>query len=336
MILFRADANKEIGTGHVMRCLSIAKGFNAKGEKVLFITADHNGDELIKQNGFQSLCLESNWKAMDDEIDIIKYHLSQMHPSILVVDSYFVTQKYFSEISNVVKVVYIDDFNKEMWNVDTLINYNIYSQSLDYSIYNDTRTELILSPKYAPLRDEFKSYPPHNIKKVTDVMVSAGGSDPQKITERLMNNVCDNYPDIDFHFIVGALNPRLDTIKNISQNKANIVLHINEKNMSALMNKCDIAISAAGTTLYELCACGIPTITYTLADNQLMAAEQFSNKEIMLSVGDCRNDDSFISRVEKALCNLVEDMELRKTMSNRMHSLVDGNGVERIIEKLLK
>lgn len=71
------------------------------------------------------------------------------------------------------------------------------------------------------------------------------------------------------------------------------------------MQKCDIAISAAGSTLYELCATGIPAITYTLADNQLIAAEQFDKQGIMLSAGDCRDDEGFIVRLEKLLDKLT-------------------------------
>ena len=99
------------------------------------------------------------------------------------------------------------------------------------------------------------------------------------------------------------MNPRIDIIRG--KILGNAVLHINEHNMSALMQKCDIAISAAGSTLYELCATGIPAITYTLADNQLIAAEQFDKQGIMLSAGDCRDDEGFIVRLEKLLDKLT-------------------------------
>ena len=167
-------------------------------------------------------------------------------------------------------------------------------------------------------------------------MVSAGGADPERITERIMTDICPEMRDIVFHFIVGALNPRLNDIKALSEGKDNIVFHINEKNMSGLMENCDIAISAAGSTLYELCATGLPTITYTLADNQLVAAEQFDKRGIMLSAGDCRGDDGFIDRVKMYIEKLNDSIELRRELSGKMQQLVDGNGAARIIEALLR
>ena len=68
MIYIRADANEYIGTGHIMRCLSIARAFVRRGEKVTFITADHRGDGLIQQNGFSSICLDSDWTNMNGEL----------------------------------------------------------------------------------------------------------------------------------------------------------------------------------------------------------------------------------------------------------------------------
>ncbi len=335
MILIRADANEQIGTGHVMRCLSIARAFANKGEEVKFITADHRGDGLVKNGGFDSVCLDSEWTDMNGEIDQLIGMIKRENPSLLIIDSYYVTEKYLSSISNVVRTVYMDDLNSACWNVDVLINYNIFSSVFDYAKYNGTRTRLLLSPKYAPLRVEFINCPGHGIKDVTDILISAGGSDPERITERIIRNVCSKYSHITFHFIVGALNPRLDEIKKLAEARSNVVLHINEQRMSDLMKNCDIAISAAGTTLYELCACGIPTITYTLADNQLVAAEQFAKQGIMLSAGDCRGDEGFIKRLESLLDRLVNDHGMSADLSSRMQELVDGNGAERIVEALL-
>ncbi len=329
MILIRADANEMIGTGHVMRCLSIARAFATSGQEVVFVTADHRGDKLISSAGFKSICMDSEWTKMEKEpineiIDIFK-------PTLILVDSYYVTENYFRCLSYETRIVYIDDINAEKWNVDYLVDYNIFGTVLDYTAY-DEKTTLLLGMQYAPLRPEFQNMPPHIVKPVSDVMISAGGSDPEGITEKLMYGVCPWMTAIHFHFVVGALNPRIERIKNMVRD--NISLHINEQNMSGLMQKCDVAISAAGTTLYELCAAGIPTITYILADNQIIVAKEFERQGVMISAGDCRGDDKFISRVEcylKALCN---DVELRKNLSIKMQTLVDGNGAKRIVEAL--
>ena len=265
MIFIRADANSKIGSGHVMRCLSIAKAFAQRSEDVVFITADHKSDELITRQGFTTICLDTEWTNMVEELPLLKKLIQQQQPSLLLVDSYYVTQSYFDELAKYIHVAYIDDMNLHHWNADYLINYNIFSSIFDYSSYDKSQT-LLLGLQYAPLRDEFKNLPRFRIReKVKDMLVSAGGADPECITEQIMAGVCKKYPMIMFHFIVGALNPRMQKILQLSP--PNAVLHINEQNMSKLMQECDLAISAAGTTLYELCATGIPTITYTIADN---------------------------------------------------------------------
>ena len=335
MILIRADANKIIGVGHVMRCLSIGHEISKKGEDVLFVTADHDGDGLIHQNGFESICLNSNWANMDDEIADIKRVLLDKHPSLFFIDSYYVTQKYFKEIKNYVKTVYMDDLNSAIWDVDYLINYNIFSLIFDYSIYESTNTRLLLGTQYAPLRNEFKISNEFTIREeVKNIFVSAGGSDPTGITEKIIENICPIIESVSFHFIVGPLNPRKEHILEIADHVGNAVIHVNEKNMSDLMKTCDVAVSASGSTLYELCAVGIPTITYSLADNQLMATEEFAKQGILLSIGDCRENKDFVYQIREQIKMLCDDRELRLDLSSRMRNIVDGRGAERIVDAL--
>ena len=334
MILFRADANPAIGSGHVMRCLSIAGAYKKHGHEVLFITADHNADNIIERFGFDHVCLESKWDDITGETDQLKGIIKENNPSLLFVDSYSVTQSYFNALSQFTKLVYMDDLNDSTWNVDAIINYNVYSTSLDYSNYEGTRTNLILGPKYAPLREEFRRIPAKQIKDVTDIFVSAGGSDPECITVKLINIICSLFENIKFHFVVGPLNPRMEEIKALSLNQPNAILHINENNMSGLMQKCDLAISASGSTLYELCACGVPTITYSLADNQLLAMNQFEQQGLMKCAGDCRNNDGFVGKIKELLDLLISNSDQRSNMSSKMQRLVDGLGVEHIFEAL--
>ena len=334
MILFRVDANEYIGIGHVMRCLSVARAFVDKGEKILFLTADHRGDSLIKQQGFETVCLDSVYSDMEGEN--VRQFVIDSRPDLLLIDSYYITERYLNSLRDLVHIVYFDDLNTKCWDIDYLINYNIYADVLDYSWYNLKNTVLLLNPQYVPLRNEFCKCPKHMNKEVSDILVSSGGADPEYITERIMACICHEKMEMVFHFVVGALNPRLDIIRALAEGKDNIVLHINERHMSELMRKCDIAISAAGTTLYELCATGTPTIMYTLADNQLAAAEQFEKQKIMLSAGDCRSDEYFMKRIENQLDKMVGDKKLREGLSTKMQNLVDGEGAKRIAEVLLE
>ena len=332
MILIRVDANEYIGIGHLMRCFSVARALDKRGERILFVTADHNGDALIEQQGYDVVCLNSDWKEMENEK--IGRVVEEYKPSILLLDSYNVTKAYIDGLDKIVRIAYFDDLNKTCWNVDYLINYNIYANVFDYSEYIATKTKLLLNPQYAPLRDEFKNCSKHRVEVVSDILVSAGGADPACITEKLITAICPELNRMRFHFVVGMLNPRIKIIKSLAKGKENVVLHINESNISELMKNCTIAISAAGTTLYELCAVGIPTVTYTMADNQLLAAEQFNKQGIMINSGDCR-EEGFTNKLKKQLCMLIENRRLREELSDKMQNLVDGEGATRIAEALL-
>ncbi len=330
MILIRADANKYIGSGHVMRCKSIASALSDKGAEIAFITADHEGDSLI--GGFPSFCLNSDWRNMNDELPKLHEIIRVKKPSLILIDSYKVTEKYFDALHSLTKTAYIDDLNAGLWNVDILINYNIFAQSYDYSRYDENITRLLLGTSYTPLREEFRVSKPHVIReKVSDVLISAGGSDPAMMTEKIIVKVCPEFPAVNFHFVIGALNPRIESIRKFS--RQNIILHVNEHNMSGLMRECDAAVSAAGSTLYELCACGTPCVTYVLADNQADAAKMFANLGIMINAGDCRKND-ICSVIIEALRGMNES--LRSEMSAKMQRLVDGNGAERIADVIIR
>lgn len=334
MILIRADANEIIGAGHIMRCLAIAKAFESYGEKALFVTADHKADHLISENGFESVCINERWDKMDARSTLVL--VNKHHPNLLIVDSYYVSEQYLKSLRRAARVAYVDDLNRQKWDVDYLINYNIYSNNYDYSYYDDGDTHLLIGCNYVPLRNEFSNLPRHRIGDVSNVMISTGGSDPENITEWLMETLCKTWDDICFHIVLGALNPRLNEIMGKALTYDNVVLHVNERNMASLMLKCDIAVSASGSTLYELCACGTPTITYTLADNQKNAAETFEAKGIMLNAGDCRENSRFTEIIGDSIFTLISNRNKREEMSKRMKMVVDGKGAHRIARQLMR
>ena len=160
----------------------------------------------------------------------------------------------------------------------------------------------------------------------------SGGAAPAMMTEKIIMKVCPEFPRVNFHFVIGSLNPRINAIKKLSGQ--NIIFHVNEQNMSKLMRDCDVAVSAAGSTLYELCACGTPSVTYVLADNQIDAAEMFGRLKIMINAGDCRKNDDIASVIIESLLGMNESV--RSEMSAKMQSLVDGNGAMRIADVIIR
>ena len=151
MIGIRADANSIIATGHVMRCISIAKAAKELGEEVTFFLADQESLRLFEsstsENEFQVVVLGTDWQNMEGELDILTKELRERAIKTLLVDSYSVTRTYFEKLREICKVAYLDDLNKEAYPVNMLINYSGYSLNMDYTEgykdmtgYNDEKT----------------------------------------------------------------------------------------------------------------------------------------------------------------------------------------------------
>ena len=115
----------------------------------------------------------------------------------------------------------------------------------------------------------------------------------------------------------------------------NIIVHKDVKDMLSLMCSCDIAVSAAGSTLYELCACGVPTITYVLADNQINGEKSFVESGSMISIGDIRTDKMYCNKMIDQIINLSRDYDLRKVISKKQGMITDGCGADRLADLLI-
>lgn len=343
MICFRVDGNKQIATGHVMRCLAIAKALKKKGENCTFIIADHFTEKLIEENGFNTICLESKWDNLDYELDALTIFLKSQNIKTLIIDSYFVTESYLTKLKKVVKLVYIDDMNMFRYPVDMLINYSFNFNKYNYEArYEKENTKLLLGSKYVPLRKEFTS---KNInksgldKQVKNILITTGGSDPYNFSGTLINEILskDLYKTYIFHVIIGSYYENILELENLSKKHSNIILHKNVKNMSDLMINSDIAISASGTTLYELCACGTPSICYVFADNQLEGAEAFGDRDIIPYAGDIRDNMKLvINKIFYKVNELIQSEPLWLSYSIKMREFIDGKGSARIAEEIIK
>ena len=342
MIIFRADGNAQIGTGHIMRCLSIAEAARDMGEECLFVNASNDMSSVIRDKGFDSIVLGSDYMNLEDE-DFISVVKKYDNP-IVFVDSYFVSENYLNTIkkyceSNNGKLVYIDDIKKFAYPCNILVDYNIHGDEEEYNvIYQGVDTpKYLIGTKYAPLRKEFRSLNDRKVEReAKHIFVSTGGSDPEGLSVELAKKA--KKVDADFHFIVGAVNKHKSLLETHARECKNITLHENVSNISDIMRSCDVAISAAGSTLCELCATQTPTITYVLADNQIPIAEGFSNKGIMKYQGDIRKlgTDTLAGMLIDEALNLCDRYEERVSLAKKMKTVVDGQGAKRIVEEVLK
>jgi len=340
MFYIRADANEIIGTGHVMRCLYIADEMRRQGETVTFLFADDRTRDLIEGKGFNGICLNSVWNELDREIEHMKKLIDELGIGKLLIDSYYVTEHYLQELKSATKIIYIDDLFAFPYPVHMLVNYNIFANAAKYQcLYGDRYREIqfALGCEYAPLRQEFCGYKRVVNDKVKSIFITSGGTDIYNLTGNLLNSLetQDWFDETDVHVIVGRFNENKEALEKKWASYKNVKLHYNIPNIADYMKSCDIAVSAGGVTTYELCACGIPTVMYTLADNQMEIAQVVSEKATIYYAGDVREDvDACVNNIITKINVLRQDVNSRRGISGRMQSVVDGNGCKRLVKRI--
>lgn len=168
------------------------------------------------------------------------------------------------------------------------------------------------------------------------MFLSTGGSDSLGIMCRLLKAIgsMPEWSGMEFHAVVGALNPYREQIEQMARRMDNVKVHFQLRQVAELMCRCDVAVSAAGSTLYELCACGVPTVTYVLADNQIPGARSFDRRGLIVTAGDLRQQEAektIVSQLQRLMANAA----LREQISARMQQAVDGKGALRLARALL-
>lgn len=340
VVLIRADANATIASGHIVRCISIATRLKKQGADCVFITADHEAASLIEGKGFSYICLETQWNNMEGELEKLLPLIDQLAPVAVLVDSYFVTPAYLACLTQRVQTIYMDDLGEQAYPVNAVVNYNLYAKQLPYNrLYSNSKAQVFLGTEYAPLREEYANIPRFKVKKqVENILITTGGSDPHNIMGRLLQQM-ECYPQLNkipFHLVVGYYNPHYESLLKWASTRSHLKIHYNTNEMATLMKNADIAITAGGFSLYELCSCGVPSIFFTIAQNQQLASNAFS-KNIMLFSGDySKNPVLCVEHTIDMLQQLLEDARLREQLSATMQKLVDGQGTARIANLILE
>lgn len=333
----RTDMNSIIATGHVMRCLAIADAARELGEDVTFILADNQAAEYIIDRGYEAVVLGTKWDEMEAELPILFELIEKRKIGSILLDSYQVTESYLKQLSERVKTVYIDDLNIFIYPVDMLICYASYWENFEYAErYFDTK--MLLGTKYMPLRKTFSNMKKKQIKEeIENVLLLSGGSDKYHILESLLEKIKDKKLE-KINVICGRYYEGYEGYEEFAEKYKeykNIFIYHAVEDIENYMQKADLAVSAGGTTLYELCACGTPTISYAFADNQLDNVRQFEKDGIIDYAGDVRCDD-VVGNIICLLEKYFSDKKLRAERSVKMQQLVDGKGAKRIAEKIIQ
>ncbi len=176
----RADANETVATGHVMRCITIARQLKRRGARVVFFTADEYGREWLDQAGMDMVCLQSDWKHMEDEIFLLRKELKRTGCKKLLVDSYQVSADYFERLKDLCKLIYIDDCFDGIYPVDMLVNYNAYQVRFPYGEAYHGKAKLLLGTSYVPLRDEFDRQARGDSRRIIPGGEGSGKNSPER------------------------------------------------------------------------------------------------------------------------------------------------------------
>lgn len=349
MIWIRADANEKIGTGHMMRCISIARALKQCGQQVCFITADDNGAPILENGEQEYRILHSDYRNMEDELPELQRLISEDVPEFFLADSYFVTRRYLREIRRNVPVGILDDMARTDLPADLLINYNIFA---DASLYGmDAAVAVregaagaeaacggyLLGTDYAPLRSEFEGIDYPVREKAETVLITTGGSDQYNLAGRLLKKaLADPHAGaLRYLVISGAYNVHLQELKELEDAHENIRVCCNVSNMSQLMRESDIAVSAGGSTMYELSAVGVPVICFSFVENQERIVRGFVKKNLTCFGGDyLKQGEAMLDEVVGNINRLAADHHLRRSLSAGLRQVVDGRGAMRIAEKL--
>jgi len=264
-IVIRANGGTTIGMGHVMRCTVLAEQLRTSA-KVAFACEDKEeftpGIDFLKANGYQVILL--------DPSDVVG-SLKKISADALITDSYDVSEQYFDDIKEAFPISgYVDDTNCFRFNVDFLVNQNVYAADIKYDVPDGA--SLFLGPDFLLLRNEFHNLPEHQPEAVLqNVLITLGGSDNNNLTSELIKEVTTQYPELSLHVVIGPSFVHADELDALASEK---VLLYSRPKMSNLMLKMDMAISACGSTIYELASCGVPTLGIVVANNQRQIAEK--------------------------------------------------------------
>lgn len=345
-LLVRADAGPSIGAGHVMRCLALAQAWQQRGGEVVFATASEMPGLAARISAMdmvtRMLPLEvssqevGGRKDAEETVELAR----QIDALWVVVDGYDFDAAYQAHLRDAgLRVLWIDDeAHAEHYVADRVLNQNLHAEETLY-VQRDPSTRLLLGPRYALLRREFSRWqgwerriPP----KVRKVLVTLGGGDPDNVTLKVLQSLQQlELPELEVKAVVGGLNPHLPRLRAwIESSDIAVELLHDVADMSELMAWADLAISAAGSTSWELAFMGLPALLVVTAENQQSVAAELSACGAAVSLGDA--DKLSANKLAAEVGRLVTDRDLRQELAEWGQRLVDGLGPSRILASLFE
>lgn len=327
VVLFRPDGGAGAGLGHVSRCLSLAAAVRSGGGRPWFVTeADAVG--RVRAAGFKGEVAEP---APGDPLGLLG-----ARAEAVVVDSYRLTPPYLERLyAGTARLALVDDLGELYAPADLVVNGAAHAGTLGYD--RTAAGVLLLGPRYMLLRPEYAGAPARSVPAhPRHVLVAMGGGDPLGIMERVLVEVRAALgPGPELHAIVGPyFGPEWAAEGTAARWAAEGVhLHRTPSDLRPHVARADLAVTAAGITLYELAACGVPTVAFSIAPNQRPQLEVLAGEGALASAGDA-SSPGFPRSLRAALRRLAT-ADVRSALGRAAHAVVDGAGASRVAVCLL-
>jgi UDP-2,4-diacetamido-2,4,6-trideoxy-beta-L-altropyranose hydrolase len=348
-IAIRVDASNEIGTGHFMRCLTLADGLQQHGAKVCFITRYLPGHlvEAVKKNEHRLIKLadsrgegpggdlaHAHWLGTSQDRDAEECIglLGGQSWDWLVVDHYALDMRWESALRRVAKkILAIDDLADRRHDCDVLLDQNFYSgQDARYEFRVPSDCRLLLGPRYALLRREFGEWHDHALPRggvVKRILVFFGGVDADNHTGRALRAlIALNLENIGIDVVIGALHPDRSSIEAMCKEHG-FLLHVQTARMAELMAAADVSIGAGGSTTWERCCLGLATLAICTAKNQSRQLADAAAEGLLFSP---RIEGDLEASLKKYVPVFLDNEYLRRVLSLNGMRAVDGRGVLRV------
>ena len=360
-IAIRVDASQQIGTGHMMRCLTLANKLKEsselkeKGSKTTFICRHitEHLKQLIIKNGHSLVLLpkhevtaigESNplahakWLGVtqSEDAQATKLAIGLSDCDWLIVDHYALDIRWESVLrQSVKKILVIDDIADREHDCDVLLDQNFYvDMQSQYFNKVPKHCQLLLGPRYALLRPEFlaaRQQAKVRSGVVKRILVFFGGVDADNYTGMALSAMQNSdLNGIAVDVVIGAQHPNRDEV--LSTCKANgFVCHIQTQHMAKLMLQADLSIGAGGSATWERCSLGLPTIAISTADNQAVQIKDAALRGLLYVI---EANTNLSEAIERHLQTMIESSIFRQALSTNAMELVDGRGISRVIGKM--
>ncbi|MEO1039632.1 MAG: UDP-2,4-diacetamido-2,4,6-trideoxy-beta-L-altropyranose hydrolase [Pseudomonadota bacterium] len=330
-ILFRCDAGAALGGGHVMRCLTLADELARQGAEIDFLV---NDEALMVVPALD----RSVYKVRTVESLGGTGQAEAMAADIIVFDHYGLgAEDHRAARPNARHIVVIDDLADRAYDCDLLIDHNHAKTEADYAGRTPPGARVLAGAQFALIQPGFAATRSASLERragarLNRVLISFGLTDVGGVSRQAYHAVRAALPDCQVEIVVAARAPSRAELEACARTDPLVRLHAEAQDMAALMSRADLALGGAGGSALERCVMGLPSLTITVADNQLALAAALHEAGAAMSLGPAPAD---AARITRALHNLKAAPAMLRLMSERAATICDGRGAERAARAIL-